>query len=334
VTAVLGASADRVSPIWIRNAGADAAAAWAWVPVYVFATLLSGDALRTLAGAVFLFSLMHQALTPFLLATDAPTRQRHRVVYVLGAPLVLVGSVCLVRLGMTWVAVIAAAWNLVHTLRQRYGVVRLYGRAAGQSRARAEQVLLFGPFVMTAALIVSLPDQLDSVNKLGFGGVNRSILDGLQRIAPFAPIVCVLAGIATALTVVRLWRSRSTRPVSEAKQLYLLAYFVSLAAAIVDPVAGLLGLVAAHSFEYCFVLEATIGKRFGQPGTALHRWISVLRNQRWVLAVWAAIALTVIVGLRSTLSPNAYLLAYMTIGGSHFLFDGFMWGSGRGLRSA
>jgi hypothetical protein len=310
---------------WIKSPTVDVVSAFAWVPVFVVAHLLTGDALRVWASWIFLFSLVHQAVTPFLLATDRPTRSLHPVVYAFGIPAVLAGSYALTRLGLAWVAVVAATWNLLHTLRQRYGIMRLYGRTAGQPRLPIEQGLIFAPFLMTAALVVWLPNTLTRIKALGFGGVNREILRGVELVSPIAPVIFTLSAVWLGCVVRVLYCARANRPVSPAKQVYLLSYGLSLGCAVVNPAAGLLSMVAAHSFEYFFALDSTLEKRFGAPGTTLHRLIRFAGHRRVFLVVLSLLCAAGLMTASDVLSTSVYLLLYMTVGGSHFLFDGFMW---------
>ena len=314
---------------WIVNAPTDIVSAFAWAPVFCVAHLLTGNALRTWASLVFLFSLVHQAITPILLATDRPTRSRHRIIYGGGIPTVALGSWLLLQAGLGWVALIAAGWNLLHTLRQRYGIVRLYGSQGGQLRRPIEQGLIFGPFLGAAGLALWLPGTLDSVDRLGFGGINAEIVSGIRSLARFAPLVLFASVLWTGLTVKSLQRDRHQRPPSNTKRLYLGAYFLSLGCAVFDPAAGVIALVAAHSFEYFFALDATLERRFGRQGTLLHRLIAAVRHRRAFLVVCATCCAVLILTARSVLATTAYLVLYMTIGGTHFLFDGFMWRSNK-----
>ncbi len=310
---------------WIVTPATDTVSAFAWLPVFLVAHFLVGDALRAWASLVFLFSLVHQAITPLLLATDRPTRAKHRLIYAAGIPVVALGSWLLLKAGLGWVAVVAAGWNLLHTLRQRYGIVRLYGRNSGQIRRPAEQGLIFGPFLLAAGIALWLPGTLDTVDRLGFGGINAEIVDGIRSMSRFAPIVVVASLAWTVWTVMSLRQDRAERPLSRAKQIYLGAYGLSLACAIFDPAAGVISLVAAHSFEYFFALDATLGKRFGRPGTTLNRLMKAAGHRRVFLAASGLLCGAVILTARGLLTTSVYLVIYMTIGGSHFLFDGFMW---------
>jgi hypothetical protein len=314
---------------WIQSPVVDVVSAFAWFPVFMVAHFLTGDALRIWAAVVFLFSLVHQAITPLLLATDGPTRSKHRLVYSLGIPAVLAGSYALTKAGLMWMAVVAAGWNLVHTLRQRYGIVRLYGRGTGQDRRPIEQGLIFAPFLMTAALVVWIPNTLTRIESLGFGGINQEILDGVRTVSPIAPLIFVASALWCAYVAWHLYAARATRPPSPAKRMYLASYALSLVCSIFDPAAGLIALVAAHSFEYFFALDAKLGKRFGAPGTTLHRILSFTKHRRIFLVLAGALCGTLLVLAGNVMSASVYLLLYMTVGGSHFLFDGFMWKSSK-----
>ncbi len=231
---------NATGPKWIVSASTDVISAFAWLPVFVVAHFLNGAALRTWASLVFLFSLVHQAITPLLLATDRPTRARHRVIYTAGIPVVAFGSWLLLQAGMGWVAFVAAGWNLIHTLRQRYGIVRLYGSQAGQLRRPIEQGLIFGPFLGAAGLAIWLPGTLDSIDRLGFGGINAEIVDGITSISRLAPVVLLASVLWVGWTLRSLHRDRAHRPPSNTKQLYLGSYYLSLVCAVFDPAAGVM----------------------------------------------------------------------------------------------
>jgi len=315
---------------WVTSPPADLLNAFAWLPVFLVLSLQSDDALRDAAGVILLLSLVHQALTPLLLASDAPTSRRHPVVYAAGAPAVFVGSWLLLTYGgLGWVAVVAAGWNVVHTLRQRYGIMRYYGRGVGQDRQPLEQGLVFGPFLLAGALVVWLPGRLDHVRAtLPTGRINDAIVSGLAHARVAAPWVIAGALALTLLAARDVLRTAAGRPASYPKRVYLVAYWLSLAVAVVDPVRGLLALVAAHSFEYFFALDATLGRRFAARGSVAHSLIVRVGGRRRLLVAAAVGCAVTILALRAGLPARAYLLAYMTIGGSHFLFDGFLWRTG------
>jgi hypothetical protein len=186
---------------WITSPPADLLNAFAWLPVFQGLSIQPDDALRDAAGVILLLSLVHQALTPLLLASDATTSRRHPVVYGAGTPAVLVGSWLLVTYaGLGLVALVAAGWNVVH--------------------------------------------------------------------------------------------------------------------------------------KYFFALDATLGRRFAASGSVAHSLIVRVGGRRRLLVAAAVGGAVTILALRAGLPERAYLLAYMTIGGSHFLFDGFMWRTTAPVRSS
>lgn len=107
--------------------------AFLWLP-FVVATYAVADSpyqLRWLVSATLLFSFAHQPLTLWLVYGDAAQRQaRPRLVAF--APVVALIAVSLATsIRPDVVALVAGVWNVADTLRQRYGVSRLYGRLAG-----------------------------------------------------------------------------------------------------------------------------------------------------------------------------------------------------------
>src|ERR687897_2097491 len=106
--------------------------AFVWVPFALAAQAVADDPerLRWLVSATLLFSFAHQPLTLWLVYGDASQRHARRRL-VLWAPVV---ALLAVSVGMSvrpdLLALAAGVWNVAHTLRQRYGVSRLYGRLA------------------------------------------------------------------------------------------------------------------------------------------------------------------------------------------------------------
>src|SRR3989442_14825975 len=110
-----------------------------WVSLFVGASVLCAQRgaaadhrVSALLAATLLFSLIPQPLTLGLVYLDGETRaQQRRVAGV--APIVALAVVgAAVYAGWWWAVVpVAAGWNLVHTVHQRYGILRVYGRKGG-----------------------------------------------------------------------------------------------------------------------------------------------------------------------------------------------------------
>ena len=87
--------------------------------------------LRTLVSLTLLFSFAHQPLTLWLVYGDAAQRRSHASA-VVWAPVVLVLAIAVgTSVRPEVVALVAGVWNVAHTLRQRYGLCKLYGRLSG-----------------------------------------------------------------------------------------------------------------------------------------------------------------------------------------------------------
>ena len=93
-------------------------------------------------GIIFLISFAHQPLTMGLVYGDPSQRDAHRRFYLIaplvGHVLILIG----LNVSLTLVGLMAGLWNAEHTLMQRYGVLRIYGRKAGDDHGRFEKPML------------------------------------------------------------------------------------------------------------------------------------------------------------------------------------------------
>ena len=130
---------ERLQPRWIHGALTDSVLALCWVPFAIVALAFDGrpDATKALMSAVLLFSFTHQPLTLALVYGDRERFALRRRIFT-WSPLVFAVAV-LVTLEVSFVllAIVGGLWNAVHTLLQRYGIVRIYGRKVGQSDGRA-----------------------------------------------------------------------------------------------------------------------------------------------------------------------------------------------------
>ena len=118
---------------WLQGPAHDLAMALLWLPfaVAAFAAADDPDRLPWLVSATLVFSFAHQPLTLWLIHGDTPQRQTYRRVFAWAPAVVLIAVGVGTYLRPEVVAVTAGIWNVVHTLRQRYGLSRLYGRLAG-----------------------------------------------------------------------------------------------------------------------------------------------------------------------------------------------------------
>src|SRR4029079_5706473 len=76
------------------------------------------------------------------------------------------------NVSLSLVALMAGLWNAEHTLMQRYGVMRIYGRKAGDQQGGLEKPMLIVWLVAGIAYIGGYVDLQQLVHKLGMGGTN------------------------------------------------------------------------------------------------------------------------------------------------------------------
>jgi hypothetical protein len=303
---------------WIRSARADTALALSWVPFAAAAFVLRDDGrqLVMLLEVLSAFSFLHQPLTLPLVYADPEQFAARRRLFVAG-PIVLAVVIALgLTISFTLVAVVGGLWNMEHTLMQRYGFVRIYGRRSGEDDGRLERTMLLSWLVLTLLSVAADARTPDRIASLPLGRVNGGALDVLASSRPYAMVVLAPAAVIAAVVTARwlaIERSRLRRgTANRAKQRYLVSTAVMFAVAIlVDPVAGLAGYAGAHAVEYFFIVD----HRLAASRTATAR----LRFFVGYLAVFGVLYLLV-----RTTEP-ILLWAVLYFGGLHFLFDSFIW---------
>lgn len=312
---------------WVHGAAADAVLGWCWLPIALVVRSLEPDLdrLHALIGIIFLVSFAHQPLTLGLVYGDPVQRGAHRRVYAL-APVAAAGAILIgLHVSLVAVALMAGLWNAEHTLMQRYGVMRIYGRKVGDQHGRMEKAMLVTWLIAGMAYLGAYVDLDHFVRTLGLGGTNRRSVDLLHRLhAPAVVVFWSAAAVAVVLTA-RWWRAeralgdRASRP----KQLYALATLGLVVAVVVDPVAGIAGYVAAHSIEYFAIVHASLRSRADSARIAV---ATSSRRRRSVayLAYFAVIAAIVVVTLDAW-DGRVYAFAVLFFGALHILYDGFVW---------
>src|SRR4051812_21206132 len=146
-------------PAWILGPAPDLLVALAWVPVFLLAHQAvsphgpSADNLaRNLVAGALVLSFMHQPLTLALVYGDRRRFDGHRRLFVWGPVIAVAVIVSVLRLHLAVLIVpVAAVWNTVHTLQQRYGLSRIASKKAGYGSARLDRAVLY--VFMGAALL-------------------------------------------------------------------------------------------------------------------------------------------------------------------------------------
>jgi hypothetical protein len=317
---------------WIRGPAADTAVAWCWVPFAVMAHALepSVGSIRQLLGAVLLFSFLHQPLTLALVYGSPERFRRHRKVFV-WSPFVLLAAVAVgTQVSLTLVAAVGGLWNAEHTLMQRFGVTRIYGRKGGDDLGRLEKPMLVSWLVFALVWVAADQRTPGLVARVGLDQVNASALATLHHVGGLARLLLVPAGGVVAALAARWARAeradrarRAEFARNPAKHSYLLATALLFAVILIDPVAGFVAYVGAHAVEYFTVVHSALGRPSGRAGV-LER--TVARSGRTgFLAAYVGGVIGLLAVLDHWATPLEYTIVVLTLGGLHIFYDGFIW---------
>jgi hypothetical protein len=330
---------------WIFGPGPDLLIAFCWVPLWLIGHQLAvghgahDDALlRSAVAATFLLSFLHQPLTLGLVYGDAKQFRQRRAMFVWTPP-VTIGLVVLAVALHLWVIVpIAALWNTIHTLQQRYGLCRIYGRKSEYGSARLDRGILYAWMAAAVLVVAARPNTTALVRRVRLDGVNAGGIRLLTDTRPWALAMLVPAGLLAlglAAAVLRQewdqWAGRSAsanpdpaKPANPAKWLYQGSSLLLIASIAVDPAAGFIAYVGGHAIEYFVVVYKTSEARYGRQrdgstllGRAAHR----------VTGRIICLALVVGAGLlvHARLHGNGFNVVLYTVGVLHFLYDGVIW---------
>jgi len=322
-----------MDPAWIQSARRDAVVAWCWVPFAVVTRVAEqhGSALGLVLSAVLLLSLSHQPLTLGLVYGDRSQFRSHARLFTFAPALMVVAVVVGLRISFLMVAVIAGLWNAEHTLMQRYGITRIYGRKVGDDHGRQERAALFawlGLVLVAAAANRATPAALAHVD---VGEVNRRAIRLLASLRPQAramvPVALAAVAVLTARWVsVERGRVAAGARVNPAKYVYLSATVALFIVMCIDPVAGFAGYVGAHALEYDSIVHAALGRRAASGDAG---WIGRLARRpggRIVFFLATVVGVTVPMLLfqrYGSFTPATAM--FLVVGGLHFVFDSVIW---------
>ncbi len=318
---------------WMHNRQVDTMVAWLWVPFSVAAAVAypSGGALAAVVGLTLLISLVHQPLTLGLIYGDPAQFAVAKRVFTI-FPFVLMGAVIAGRMiSLSLVAVIAGLWNAEHTLMQRYGITRIYGRKAGEGTKAAERPMLISWLVFVLAFAAADARTPKLLNKVDLGATNEEGIRILQSLRPWAVGGACIAAIAVVGYTLRWWRAERERGVRglTPKRRYLLATAVLFVVMLINPIVGLIGYVGAHAVEYFVIVHGALGRRYVGPvaesGGIVGRAVrSPLRATGCVIA-YVIIVGVALVTVQFRLEADLANVILLTVGGMHVFFDGFIW---------
>jgi len=330
---VLGRQASRPGATWIYGPATDLFVALCWVPLWLLAhQLVRGhgghdDALlRSALGAAFLLSFLHQPLTLALVYGDANQLRQHRRLF-LWTPPAAIGLIIVAVAFHLWVIIpVAAVWNTVHTLQQRYGLCRIYSRKAHYGSALVDRWMLFASMAAAVLAVAVNHATLRLVHRVNLDGVNAGGIRLLVDARPWAvallvPVGLVAAGLLAA--IVRQEAAQGSRA-NPAKWIYQGSSLLLIASIAVDPAAGFIAYIGAHALEYFVVVYKTFDARYGRErdgstvlGRVAHRWAG--RVAAIAVVVGAALL------LRARVHGDVYNVVLYTVGVLHFVYDGVIW---------
>jgi hypothetical protein len=339
-TAVRGSGATAPTLFsWIYGPTVDLFVALCWVPIFLFAHRLSGGRgtgnehlLNLLFNGAFLLSLLHQPLTLALVYGDRNQFALRRRLFT-WSPVVAVGLIS-VAVGLNlWIIIpIAAVWNTIHTLQQRYGLSRIYARKSGYGSARLDRAVLYAWMVAAILAVGAAGSTLHQLARVMLGGGNEQAVVDLTKVRPYAlwllmPAIAV--AVVTAFALIRQ-EARHLRQANRAKWIYQASSLALIATIALDPLAGFIAYVAAHAIEYFVVVDKTMESRYqkaprpdrppflaraaGRPAT---RWLFLLAFLGCFFVLDARTA--------DALPGQTYLIILYSVGILHFWYDSFIW---------
>jgi len=313
--------------LWVHGPVADIALGWCWLPIalIVHAAEPHLTAVQSIMGVIFLISFAHQPLTLGLVYGDPLQRGAHRRLY-RWAPWVALGLIIVgLNVSLSAVALMAGLWNAEHTLMQRYGVMRIYGRKAGDDHGRLEKPMLIVWLVAAISYMGGYVDLQRLVRKLGFGGTNARSVRLLGDLASYARVLFWVGAIAGIVLVVR-WLQAERRlgtAASRPKHWYALGTAGLVIAVMIDPIAGIAGYVGAHAIEYFAVVHTSLRKRTDESPVAT---ATRTKTRRAVTYAGYFVAIGMLVYFtRSHFDGRLYAFAVLFFGALHILYDGFVW---------
>ena len=310
----------------------DVALALCWIPFAAAGWLFRNDPHSTawLVSATLLISFAHQPLTLALVYGDKRNFDLRRRTFT-WSPVVFAGAVLATQhINLTALAVVAGLWNAEHTLMQRYGIMRIHGRKAGQQNAPLDKALLFSWLALAFVWIAADGRTPGHIAQTGLRGKNRRGLDLLADLQPTARILLPIAAIAAVTLTVRWLRHETRRGgnASPAKRVYTASTAALFLTILVNPVAGFLGYVGSHAIEYFIIVHRSVGPKYASADADGRAPVGYAIRRLGRAGFFAAY-IGIIFGALSVLdrwgSPTSYTVVILTLGGMHVFYDGFIW---------
>ncbi len=327
---VAPAAPTRPTAAWIHRPSVDLAVALCWVPFALAGWVWGAPAqLGRLLAVALVLSLAHQPLTLALVYGDPGQFSLRRRLFTWG-PVVFAAAVVLgLHVSLIVVAAVAGLWNAEHTVMQRYGLTRIYGRKAGQQEGGLEKAMLLSWLAFAAVWAAAQPGTAHRGDGLGLGGTNERSIHLLAELRPGARLLLVPVGLVVAGLLVAWVRAEARRwpAVNPAKHLYLASTALLFALIVVQPVIGIAAYVGSHAIEYVVTVHQHLGRRYqgAEGGGPLGGVVRSRAGRTGFVACYLVAMVGVFTVLRWNLPSTLYTTVLLTAGGLHFLYDGVIW---------
>ncbi len=323
----------RRPPVWIYRAPTDLLISLCWIPLFLAGHQLAAatgapaaSRLRWAVAAVLVLSFLHQPLTFALVYGDRRQFQQRRGLFVWAPPVTVAVIAVAVALHLWVVVPVAALWNTIHTLQQRYGLSRIYARRAGYGSARLDRWVLYAWMAAAVLVVAARRETLGLVHRVSLSGVNGAGVRLLTDARPVALLLLIPVGGAALAVAAAIARQESSvgEAANPAKWIYQGSSLLLIASIAVDPIAGFIAYVGAHAIEYAVVVYKTAESRYGRGrdrASLLGRVAGSVWGRVAVMAATAGGALF----LASRFRGDSANVVLFTVGALHFLYDGFIW---------
>ncbi len=336
ITKIIGASAfasGRSRPMetrWISRQQTDIAMTLSWIPftLVALAVINHPEQLKLLMFLVFLFSFTHQPLSLFLVYGDRQRFELRRQLFI-WSPLVF-GVVIFfaIQFSPLVLAILAGAWNVEHTLMQRYGITRIYGRLVGQHQGGSELPMLFAWLALAVLWSAFDPNTMERVASLGIRGSNLSAFEMMTGTRSIAGFLLMPALLMVFWLTAKWLREESNRPFNQAKHYYLASTLGLFIVMLINPIVGFIGYVGAHAFEYFMIVNQCLEKSYIAPKRTDSPlgWVANASLGRYgLLACYLGLIVLTVFLLEKYASFMVYSMVFFTLGALHFFYDGFIW---------
>ncbi|MEI7869047.1 MAG: hypothetical protein WCI11_14250 [Candidatus Methylumidiphilus sp.] len=315
---------------WITGQQTDIAMTLSWIPFSLIALAVIDNPawLKLLMFSVFLFSFTHQPLSLFLVYGDRQRFELRRNLFI-WSPLVFCLVIFLaINFSPLVIAILAGAWNVEHTLMQRYGITRIYGRMVGQKQGGSELPVLFAWLTLAVLWSAYDPNTMERVAALGIRGANLSAFAMMTGMRPTAGFLLVPA-LLTVIWLTGKWlKEEYNRPLNQAKHYYLASTLGLFIVMLINPIVGFIGYVGSHAFEYFMIINQCLEKSYIEPKKTDSPlgWVANSPLGRYgLLACYLSLIVLTVFVLENYASFIVYSMVFFTLGALHFFYDGFIW---------